>query len=88
MPTPKDIDKAYAAFRQHHPQLCVKESEAPKDGDAAREEPEGLAPHTILPLPPNAHKQATCPVQRDHIPWAIPKDKAPEADVPPVRHHK
>ena len=82
IPGPKDIDTAYKAFQQQHP--CLNEHKAPNDGDTKREEStpsnEAWTPPTILLLAANRHKHATRTVQRHHIPWSIPRIKAP------VRH--
>ena len=89
MPGPKDIDTAYKAFRQEHPQPRSSEQETPNDDNTTQEEPtpsaKGWTPFTILPLAPNSHKHATRTVQRYHAPWCMLKHNAPETDVRPVR---
>ena len=87
---PKDIHRAYKAFRRQHPRPRPSEHEAPNNGNTTQAEPtpsaEGWTPPIILLLAPNSHKHATRTVQRHRTPWSIPKHNAPETDVPPVRH--
>ena len=91
MPGPKDIDREYKSFQQHHRRPRPSEHETPNDSGTKQEEPtlsaEGGTPPTILLLAPNGHKHATRTVQRHHAPWSIPKHNAAETDVPPVRHN-
>ena len=87
MPGPNDIDAAHKEVQHQHPRPHLSKPEAPNDGNTKRREPalsdEARAPPTILLLPPDGHKHASRTVQRNHTPWSIPKQRAPETDVPP-----
>ena len=86
----KEVVKAYPAFRKQNPRPPPQEHETPNDGCTMREEPtplvEGSAPATILLLVPNKHRITARIVGQHNTSPTIPKQKAPETHVAPVRY--